>query len=618
MSRPKTRYIPALDGIRAFAVLSVIAYHMEFTWASGGLLGVTIFFVLSGYLITGLLIAEWDHSKTIRLKDFWLRRVKRLLPAIVFLLLCVTVLTAIFNQDLLTKMRPDVLPSLFFYSNWWYILRDLSYFEALGAPSPLSHFWSLAIEEQFYIIWPLFILIMLKIGVKKPTLRNIALGLAAVSALAMAILFDPLTDPSRVYYGTDTRVFSLLIGAVFAFIWPMQKLNDKSGANLSSRERWIFDGVGIAAFIALIVMVGFTDGYMPFMYRGGMVLVSVLTAIVIAVVIHPMSNFAKVLSLPPLRWIGERSYGMYLWHLPIILLMTPRNFTGDTSVVSQILQLVIIFAVSGFSFRFIENPIRKGAIGRFIEEFRTGAIDLADYVRQRAIPVGLSALLVLGATGCFILVPPTSAVGNADGLDAPADADPGQAVHIPTETDAAEPAFTYDVLMIGDSVSVRAIPYFQEAFPNGAIDSAVSRQLYTGSQVYSQYRDFGSVGDIVVFSLGTNGVATDDQLDELIGNVGSDKHIFLINTRCPESWEGATNAALASAAQRYDNVDLIDWYSASAYHDDYFDGDGTHLTELGAQVYVDLIKQAVSPYLPADTETAADQGAPDEGQAATE
>ncbi|MEG0376035.1 MAG: acyltransferase [Raoultibacter sp.] len=370
----KSRYIPALDGLRAFAVLAVIAYHMNFSWAQGGLLGVTVFFVLSGYLITGLLITEWATTKTIDLKNFWMRRVKRLVPAIIFVIVTVAALCTIFNHELLTKMRPDIPSALLFFSNWWYIFQDLSYFEALGAPSPLNHFWSLAIEEQFYLIWPVILLSAFKLGAKKPLLRRATLVLAALSALAMALLFDPAADPSRVYYGTDTRAFSLLIGAWLAFVWPAGRFRRRKSRRLSKQECTILDGVGIAACVGLVIMVVFTDGFSPFLYRGGLVLASILTAIVIAVVVYPGSRFARFASAKPLVWIGKRSYGMYLWHYPILLLMNPRNFTGDTNPLYYVLEIALIFAVSAFSFKFIEDPVRKGEMVALSQVFAITAL----------------------------------------------------------------------------------------------------------------------------------------------------------------------------------------------------------------------------------------------------
>ena len=300
MPGAKTRYIPALDGLRAFAVLSVIAYHFGFRWASGGLLGVTVFFVLSGYLITSLLLAEFVHTKTIDLKAFWMRRVKRLIPAIVFLIVGVVALCSVFNHDLLTKMRPDVPPALFFYSNWWYIFRDVSYFELVGAPSPLTHFWSLAIEEQFYLIWPPLLFLLFTRKVRKRVVVRVILAVAIVSAVLMVVLYNPNSDPSRVYYGTDTRAFSLLIGALLAFLWPGNRLARAKDLQLSPAVSLVFNGVGIAAFIGLVVMTTVVDGFSPFMYRGGVLLASLLTAIVIALLVHPQSLLGKAAAIPPL------------------------------------------------------------------------------------------------------------------------------------------------------------------------------------------------------------------------------------------------------------------------------------------------------------------------------
>lgn len=217
-TRPKSRYIPALDGLRTLAVVAVVLYHLNLTWAQGGLLGVTIFFVLSGYLITRLLLNEVAKTGRIDLKSFWIRRIRRLVPAVVTVVFVTCALCTIFNHVMLTKMRPDILPSLLFFNNWWQIAQNVSYFNALGDPSPLTHFWSLAIEEQFYLVWPPLLLAMVSMHMSKPNTRRMVLGLAAVSAIAMMLLYNPAADPSRVYYGTDTRVFSLLLGAWMAFI----------------------------------------------------------------------------------------------------------------------------------------------------------------------------------------------------------------------------------------------------------------------------------------------------------------------------------------------------------------------------------------------------------------
>lgn len=608
MSGSKSRYIPALDGLRAFAVLAVIAYHMRMPWAPGGLLGVTIFFVLSGYLITSLLLIEYDNTKKIDLPQFWLRRIRRLVPAIVFVIVCTIVLCTVFNHALLTKMRPDIVPSLLFFNNWWQIFHDVSYFEALGAPSPLAHFWSLAIEEQFYLIWPVVLFISMKMGAKKTTLRNATLILALLSALEMALLFSPTADPSRVYYGTDTRAFSLLIGAWLAFVWPSHMLGAKGSVRLTKQVRSILDAVGGLALAGLLLMVALSNGFSPFLYRGGLVLCSLLTAVVIAVMVHPASRVGRIAGSAPLVWIGKRSYGIYLWHYPLLLLMNP-NPSVETPWWLYLLQLAVVFACAAFSYRFVENPIRKGAIGHLVKSVQNHTIKWADWIRLNIVPfVGATALVAV-AVGGLIFVPSTSALEGGDILKQAEEQQSKDQANAPTsETNSGtstDEKPKLDVLMIGDSVSVRAIPYFDKAFPHGAIDAAVNRQFYAAQEIYNSYKDQKVVGNIVVFALGTNGPVDTAQVDALIADVGTDKQIWFINTRSPLDWVQATNGAIADAVARHENTHLIDWYGASAGRDDLFDGDGTHLTEEGAQFYVDLIYAAIGNLLPAHPEDAA-------------
>ena len=590
MARAKSRYVPALDGLRALAVLAVIAYHMKMNWAPGGLLGVTMFFVLSGYLITGLLLTEFDSTQTISLPNFWLRRVRRIIPAVVFAVLGTAFLCTIFDHALLTKMRPDVAPTLFFFNNWWQIFHNVSYFEALGEPSPLTHYWSLAIEEQFYLIWPVALLLCLKAGVKRSTIQKGVIVLIVLSALAMALMFSPTTDPSRVYYGTDTRAFSLLIGALLAFIWPYQRLTEKSGAKMSSMGRIVFDVIGAVGLVGLIIMIAVTNGFAPFIYRGGLVLCSLLTAVVIAIIVHPVSLVGKLFSLPPFVWIGKLSYSMYLWHYPIILLMTPNNLVGEAPWWLRLLQLVVVIAVSAFSYYLVENPIRHGAIGDFVAGWRAREFTALEWLRAHLIPsVVVTAVLLVGVGG-LIVVPDTSSVGNVAAIQQSSSSSSSAAAE-----KAAEP---YDILLIGDSVSVRTIPYFEETFPHGHIDSMQNRQLYQAPDIYQWYEDEGLVGDVVVFALGTNGYVVDEQTDWLMDVVGPDKHVWFITTRSTQDYVDDTNAALQRTAAKYSNVELIDWYGLSDGHEEYFDGDGTHLTEDAAIYYTQIINDVVKSYLP--------------------
>ena len=593
----QSRYVPALDGLRALAVLAVIFYHMMMPWAPGGLLGVTIFFVLSGYLITGLLLREFSETGSISLKNFWLRRVRRIIPAVVFAVLGTAFLCTIFNHALLTRMRPDVIPSLLFYNNWWQIFNGASYFDNIGN-SPLQHFWSLSIEEQFYVIWPIVLLVCMKFGVSKKNLMRGIVVLVVLSAVDMALQFSPNADPSRVYFGTDTRAFSLLIGSLLAFVWPYQRLRDGNGGYMDNRQVLILNVAGIAAVLGLLIMIGTLDGYSPFNYRGGLVLCSLLTAVAIASMVHPASWIGWFFSLKPLVWIGKISYSMYLWHWPIILLMTGSNMLGsEVPILLRIVQLVVIFAISAFSYYIVENPIRHGAIGAFVGAWRSREFTLGMWVRDHLIPFVVGAAIVVVSIGGLLLVPATSFLGNEAAVRGETDAE-GDA----SAAAAVSAKKKYDILLIGDSVSVRTIPYFEETFPFGKIDSVQNRQLYEAPDIYAAYRDDGVVGDIVVFALGTNGYVVEEQTDALMDEVGPDKKVWFINTRSTTDFMDASNEALAACCEKYDNAELIDWYGLSADHPEYFDGDGTHLTDEAAQIYTQMIYDVVSSDLPERTE----------------
>lgn len=356
------RYIPALDGLRTIAVCAVIAYHLGLAWMPGGLQGVTIFFVLSGYLITGLLLKERDETQGIALGQFWLRRVRRLFPAIALVVIATAAVCTLLNHELLTKMRPDIPPALLWFTNWWYIFHDVSYFDAIGSPSPLQHFWSLAIEEQFYVVWPLLILGFSRITKSRKALRRACLVLAAISALAMALLYTPGADPSRVYYGTDTRAFSLLIGAWLACLQPGQRL--ARNYDEESILPKVLEAAGAAALVAIIVFMVLVDGYSPSLYYGGMLAVSAAAALVIAALVQPQGPFVRVMESKPLVWLGQRSYGMYLWHYPVILLIAP--YVGRPTTFpwwACLIAFAITIILSALSYTFVENPIRQGALG---------------------------------------------------------------------------------------------------------------------------------------------------------------------------------------------------------------------------------------------------------------
>ncbi|NPD30836.1 acetyltransferase [Eggerthellaceae bacterium zg-1084] len=633
MSRPKTRYVASLDGLRAFAVIAVVAYHLNAPFAVGGLLGVTMFFVLSGYLITTLLIAEVEATGTIDLKDFWVRRVKRIVPAVVFTIIGTAALCALFNHALLTKLRPDALPTLLFFNNWWQILHNVSYFDALGAPSPLAHTWSLAIEEQFYLIWPLLLFFLVKRGVRKSSMAKGCAIAALVSAVLMALLFSPEADPSRVYYGTDTRAFSLLIGVMLAFAWPYPKLDERAHQALDGIGRLALDGVGAASLAGLVLLVMFADGFSPFLYRGGLLLCSVLTALLMACIVHPQSMLGRLLGAAPLTWLGKRSYSLYLWHYPLLLLTTPGNTADGVAWWLAPLQVALMVGMAHVSYAYVENPLRRMTLSDVRAVVGEGVAGVRTWARAH-LPYTVGGTLTLAiAVGGLTLVPDTNALEGADllkqaeeagGVQAGAELEgTGGEERADGDPDAdREPGFyraearegVYDILMLGDSVSVRAVPAFRKAFPHGMLDAAVNRQFYGVNSFYEPYRQAGTVGSIVVVALGTNGYVTNENIDAFMESVGPGRMVWFVNTRSRTDWQANVNATLAAAVQRYPNAALIDWYGASAAHGDWFDGDGTHLSEAGAHAYVDLVRQSVADFLPERPEPTPEPEAKEEAE----
>jgi peptidoglycan/LPS O-acetylase OafA/YrhL len=357
--------MPGLDGLRALAVLAVIAYHLGFGWAPGGLLGVGVFFTLSGYLITDLLLAG-PLSGRGRLRDFWFARARRLLPALFVMLAVVVAWVVVLGPAQSPQFGKAVAAAALYVSNWQLIFQHVSYFARFGPPSPLNHLWSLGVEEQFYIFWPLLLVVGLRFVRERtahaglrPRLAAVTLLLACASAAEMALLFHPSLDPSRLYFGTDTRAFELLAGAALAMVWPSAWLK----ATVARGTRRLLDLVAVVGLVAIGVLVWRTNEYSPFLYRGGFVLLSLATVLVLAALVHPACRLGRVLGVAPLRWIGVRSYGIYLWHVPILVLTTPAS-AHQTALWRAALQVAATFVVAGLSWHFVEQPIRRGALGR--------------------------------------------------------------------------------------------------------------------------------------------------------------------------------------------------------------------------------------------------------------
>ncbi len=362
------RYVPGLDGIRALAVVCVIAYHLGVPAGQGGMLGVGVFFTLSGYLITDLLLAAWDRNMSLGLGQFWLRRARRLLPALFSMLIVVSVWAALFDASQLGGVRRQVLAAAVYLSNWSTIAAHGSYFSRFAAPLPLDHLWSLAIEEQFYLIWPWLLLAGIWIARGRRRLMLLTLALAALSVLAMALAYHPGYDPTRAYEGTDTRAFGLLIGAALAIVWPSARPRTETRAAV----RNALDVAGVAGLVAIAVLVWRTNPFSAFLYPWGFLLLSFATAAIVAAVVTPACRLAGPLGSRPLRWVGVRSYGIYLWQWPIIVLANPSQ--GSIGVVRAVLMVAATVVIASLSWRYLEEPIRQGALGRLWKRLSAGDV----------------------------------------------------------------------------------------------------------------------------------------------------------------------------------------------------------------------------------------------------
>ena len=588
-------------------------------------MGVTVLFVLSGYLATAGLMREMGSTGSIDLPGYWKRRFWRLMPQVVaFLLVTACVLTAS-NHLLLTKFRQDLLPALLMVLNWSKIIRQESYFAAAEAPSPLTHFWSLAIEAQFFLLWPPVLYLLLR---RRTHRRSLGLGLLvaiAASAVAMALLYTPGQDPSRSYYGTDTRAFSLLIGALLAIEVPFGRTSARPLSAYSLGAQTAIQVAAVAAPAALVVMMGVTDGYSNFSYYGGTVLCSVVTAVALAALLVPDTLASRVLSWKPLAWIGSRSYAIYLWHYPIVELLNPRNATLPKAWWEVLLQLALVFAVAEASYRLVEHPWRKGPSGvaplaaRLLGRGQAkDALPAASGHRggrpdgrgphdrgpaRRPAASGGTWQLMAGRV-CVLAFLVAAVVGVVGLVTVPDEgADAGDAPRV-MQASLKKPLVdgVYDVMLVGDSVSLGAKDQFSAAFPHGQMDSKVSRQPSDALAVFQSYESQGVVGDTVIFSVGTNGPITEDFMAQVHDSVG-ERQVWFVNVRTPGAVTDKSNSAISAAVDKYDNFHVIDWYDASAGHSEYFWDDGTHLRPEGAQAFVDLIVSTTGYEVPTEENT---------------
>ena len=610
----KRRYITGLDGIRAIAVIMVLAYHLKLALFKSGFLGVTVFFVLSGYLITGILISEVEEEGTIDLKNFWLRRIRRLVPAVMSMAVVIIFVSAVVNRIIFTKGCKDFLASVLGFNNWWQIFNKVSYFEAAGVPSPFTHCWSLAIETQFYLIYPLILLGIYKLVKSREEGRakrgllfaGVTLLLALISVILMIVLFDPQQDASRVYYGTDTRAFSLLFGALLAILWEYQMVPRRLSASVNMV-------LGSVSFAVLLVMTIAINGSSNFWYRGGQFVGTILTVLVIYTVSGRKTWLSRFLSNPVLKWIGDRSYSIYLWHYPIILLIS-KGIKASWWI--TLIEIVLSVVLAELSYRFIETPIRHGIIGEYLNILRSRPKSRQE--KKRQVQVARRSLKVMAGTFvltvslilCMIFVPKKNALDTLQKRESKAKetgkmteeqlakqkANGSESEDTICTTDLTDDEILegLNLLLIGDSIAVDVTDDFYEMFPNSVSDTKIGRITSLGKQVLDSYIDEKKwEGEGVIFASLSNS-PINGELEDIREKIGKDMPLFLTTVRIPhDTFEEESNSKIKKFVEENNHTYLIDWYAASEGHDEYFDADDTHLLSAGAKAYAKCIKEAV-------------------------
>jgi peptidoglycan/LPS O-acetylase OafA/YrhL len=575
-ARTRLPYIGALDGVRALAVAGVLLYHGGVAWLPGGFLGVDVFFVLSGFLITSLLMAELRATARIDLVRFWIRRARRLLPAAFVVIAVCLLVMAVFPLGDVARTRGDAVASFAYVNNWHQVLAERSYFESFGRPSLLEHLWSLAVEEQFYLLWPLFLgFALTRLGRRRTMLVTVAA--AGASALAMGLLFDGGGDPSRVYFGTDTHASGLLIGALLAFLWPLGSFHGAPRAGAV----WVLDAAAVTGLAAVLAAMATAHDFDPWIYRGGIAAVGVAAAVLIAAVSHPACTIGRALAVAPLRWIGQRSYGIYLWHWPVMALTRPGADVAWPSWVLVPLQIAATVLLAAGSYRWIEQPIRTGAARAWLDRRPP----------RRRLELALGAALALVVAAVF--------VGGREGVRAAA---PLTATHslaasrslVQERATTSRPgtssrAGDEEPLAVGASVMLAASAALGT---HATVDAAVARHAGDILARLESYKASGLLPRRVVVQMGENGPVFGADVKRLERALAGVDRVVLVNVRVGRSWRAQVNDILAETVQGWQQARLADWYRASGKPGLLYD-DGTHPTPRGRKVYARLVERAL-------------------------
>ena len=573
------QYIPAIDGLRALAVIAVMLYHLGFSWIPGGFLGVDLFFVISGYVITRLLLDSIEQSGGLDLRGFYLARARRLLPALLFTVTTTTIAIGIWAPDTIKRFLTDIPFALTGTMNWWLVARQQDYFESIGRAPLLQHTWSLAVEAQFYLLWPLILYFVLK-RLGKSRIPFAALVIAGASGVALFLVSLSLdasntSKVSHVYFGTDTHSIGLFLGAALAVSWIPQNFT----TNVSKKAQDFIDGIGVFGFIGIIATFLLIDETKPTLYKIAFPLAALFGASIIMSVVHPASRFAPILQNPVLVWIGQRSYAIYLWHWIIFQVTRPSVDLAGQMWALYALRILIVFALADISLRYVEQPIRRGAL----KNWTTGLKYRTKKERTKQTRAFALAFVVVFALAAVVSVRAIS-IGNEQ--RAAIEESLGS-----TEISMAAPV-DEGLWVTGDSVILGIRATLGAQVPIALINARIGRQAPELLEVMRG--DKAEVDDSpVIFNLGNNGVLNRSDVAAIFDVVKDQSQIIVVNAAVDRPWRDGNNALVAEIAKQFPAVTLIDWSAISAGHPEYFAPDGIHLVPTGVGVYVEEILKAL-------------------------
>lgn len=631
----KNRYITGYSGLRALAVIGVILYHLDPNTFAGGYLGVPIFFVLSGYLVTCQMLKSYEESGFYDTKKFYLSRLKKIYPPLIAVLWLSAAYIILFQRNLLAKLSQIVVTNLLNVYNFWQILNGQSYFERFAAnESPFVHLWTMSINGQFYILWPLVIFLLVKYGKKRKNIFKIILFFTLLSAVEMTVLYNSGADINRIYYGTDTRFFSLGLGAALAVIWPMDKLK----TTIKHNDSIILDIIGMICLVGIIALLfnPLMAAEKPFTYCGGMLLFTLLVTVLVGIIAHPASRWNRWLTNPIFNWIGSRSYEIYLYQFPVMIFFEDKVFDmADHVQLYHLIELVLIIFLSEAAYRLVEKPCGKIS-GQKVKKYWQQIWDknTKNYLmKAKAVLAGL--IFLTGSTAILISPAVKAQNFNQSQLARRIRANRKQQKRDNNELIAqykkirpkeqkkakllkeAERAakkhpvnksFTkfgisqtelqlarkVELTAIGDSVMAGSSADLNRLLPKAVIDAAISRQLNVSFGLLKQYQNKKVLSKNVLIGLGTNGPFKMSDIDDLMKQLGNKRQVFWINTYVPaKPWQNGVNGLLAKAAKKYHNFVVIDWHADAEKHPDWFYEDRTHPTPLGSKHYSVLIVKKI-------------------------